>query len=235
MLYGVFAFLSTLAVYNGQRLFKAEQKTRTPWLTWVKRNEKVLFLLVVFASIGAVMVLLLIQNLGLYSLLILGISGLISVFYVIKIAGRNMREIPHIKIHLIAVSWVAVLIAFPSLNEGQITNLWLTSLGYYCYVVGVTIPFDIRDLKYDDALQKTIPQVIGVKGAKGLSIVLLIAFTLLMVYTDLRMMTNPLFYGAVIVQLCLVLFMNEQRSDVYCAGGIDGAIALLGMSYFYPI
>jgi len=43
---------------------------------------------------------------------------------------------------------------------------------------------------------------------------------------------NVLFYIAIITQLVLLIGMNEKRNDMYCAGLIDGAIAILGLSYF---
>ena len=228
----MFAFLSTMAVYNGQRLFKSDQKKKTPWLQWVKRNEKRLFLLVVFASLAAVVVLILIQEIGFVPLMILGVSGIISVFYVIKVAGRNMREIPYIKIHLISISWALILIVFPALNEGLGTPIVWVALAHYCYVLGVTIPFDIRDLKYDEPSQKTVPQVLGVTGARIVSLFLIAVFIVIMLYINEKLRWNGLFYVSVLTQMVLVVLMNEKRSDVYCAGWIDGAIALLGLSYF---
>ncbi|MGB0915022.1 MAG: hypothetical protein ACPGVI_03075, partial [Crocinitomicaceae bacterium] len=60
--YGLFAFFSTMAVYNGQRLFKSEQPNQTPWLKWVKRNQRLLFLVVVFCSMASLGALLSILN-----------------------------------------------------------------------------------------------------------------------------------------------------------------------------
>lgn len=232
-LYGMFAFLSTMAVYNGQRLFKSNQKKKTPWLQWVKRNEKYLFLLVVLFSLAAFLILILIQNLEVSSMFVLAGSGVISLFYVIKIAGRNMREIPYVKIHLISISWVMILIVFPAINEGIDNSLIWIAIAHYCYVLGVTIPFDIRDLKYDLSTQKTIPQVLGVSNARVLALFLIVAFAVIMLYVNHGLWWNGLFYLGVLTQIFLVLFMNEDRSDIYCAGWIDGAITLLGLSYFY--
>ena len=232
LLYGLFAFFSTMAVYNGQRLFKADQLKKTPWLQWVKRNERGLFLLVVFFSIASLGVLVSIQRFDLMSFVLLGVAGLISALYVIKIAGKNMREIPYIKIHLIAISWSLILIVFPALNEGADTHLLWMGIAHYCYVLGITIPFDVRDLKYDLPSQKTIPQIIGVNASRILSLFLIVVFSLMMLYINEDLWWNGLFYLSVLTQFVLIIFMNEKRSDIYCAGLIDGAITLLGFSYF---
>lgn len=105
-------------------------------------------------------------------------------------------------------------------------------VAHYCYVLGITIPFDVRDLKYDLPSQKTIPQIIGVNASRMLSLFLILVFSLMMLYIDQRLWSNGLFYLSVLTQFALIIFMNEKRSDVYYAGLIDGAIALLGFSYF---
>ena len=223
---------STLAVYNGQRLFKADKLKKTPWLLWVKKQEKRLYLLVLSSSILAIVFLFMIQKLNITALFILGITGFISVFYVIKLGKVNLREIPYIKIHLIAVTWTIVLILFPIINEGINTSFIWICVAHYLYVVGVTIPFDIRDLKYDFRSQKTIPQVIGINGAKLISVILLLGFAGIMYSLYPLTIWNWLFNLSVVLQLVLILLMSEKRSDIYCAGGIDGAIVLLGLSYF---
>lgn len=230
--YGLFAFFSTLAVYNGQRLFKSEQLNPTPWLSWVKKNEKPLILLVVLSSIAAMISVVTVLKFNLFTLSILAVSGVISALYVVKVRGINMREIPYLKIHLIAIAWTLILIVFPIVNESINVSSVYYGFAHYLFILGVTIPFDIRDLKYDSVDHRTIPQVIGVKPARGIAILSIVsfAFLLLLILPELRQ--NLLFYVAIIIQLVLINAMNEKRSDLYCAGLIDGAIALLGLSYF---
>ena len=233
LLYGLFSFFSTLAVYNGQRLFKAKSLEQTPWLKWVDENRTGLLILSVISGIGACAMLFLLPKIEPVTLVLLGWSGLISTLYVLKIKGTNMRQIPHLKIHLIAISWVAVVIVFPTINESKGEALVWSAIAHYLYVLAVTIPFDIRDLKYDTPEQRTIPQVVGINASKFISIVLLVCFGIIMLnFVDPYLIMNPWFFVSIFVQMGLVLFMNEKRSDIYCAGMIDGSIALLGLSYF---
>lgn len=231
-IYGAFSFFSTLAVYNGQRLFKSNRTHLTPWLRWVKRNQAIIFILVVFSSILASVFFLKVQKLNLLTFTLLLISGVISLFYVLRVGSRSLRELPFIKIHLIAFTWVVVLLVFPLLNESIDKGIVHYALAHYAYVVAITIPFDIRDLKYDLVGQKTIPQLLGITGSKVLSIILLFVYVGMMFNLRVELQTLPLFYIGVFVQLILILFMNERRSDVYCAGWIDGSISLIGASYF---
>lgn len=235
--YGLFSFFSTMAVYNGQRLFKAKSLEQTPWLAWVDKHKRSLLSLSIFCAFCAGVVFFQLPKIQPITFGVLGVSGFISTFYVLKVKGTNMRQIPHLKIHLISLSWVGVIIAFPLINEFGLTeikgNLITISIAHYFYVLAVTIPFDIRDLKYDTKEQRTIPQVIGVLPSKVLSVVLLVIFATIMIYSfDFELIKNPIFILSVLFQIGLVIFMSEKRSDIYCAGLIDGAIALLGLSYF---
>lgn len=234
LFYGVFALLSTFAVYNGQRLIKSGQIHKTPWLNWVKKNTKVLYLWVVASSFGALSMLFIIQQFSARAMILLAIMGIVSLLYVVPIKGKNMREYAHLKIHLIAICWSGVLILFPIMNEqlNEASHYWI-AFAHYAYIIAVTIPFDIRDLKFDDSSQQTIPQVVGVLASKAIALTLLLAFAFLMIWQNESLGYNPLFFLAVFAQILLILLMNERRGDLYCAGAIDGAIALLGLSYFF--
>ena len=230
--YGLFVFFATMAVYNGQRLFKADQLIRTPWLIWVGANKRALTGLVIVAFLCAMALLIVLQKRNAIAFAFLAVAGAISVLYVWKVKGRNLREIPYLKIHLIALAWTFLLILFPIYNEGAEVNALAVGFAHYAYIFALAIPFDIRDLKYDSLAQKTIPQVIGVQASKFLSSILLMIFSGTLAFQFPNLAASPLFYVAVLVQIVLVVSMNEQRSDMYCAGAIDGAIALLGLSYW---
>ena len=230
--YGLLTFLSTIAVYNGQRLFKSKSKFKTPWLSWVRKNEKSIGTGTIFSLVGSGLIFLKIWNFSWLSFIVLSVSTIISILYVVRIKGRNMRELPYLKIHLIAFTWTTVIIAFPIINENLETESLVILLAHYFYVLAVTIPFDIRDLKYDDKHHNTIPQTVGIRASKTLSVSLLIMFATLMLSIETSLNTNMLFFGSIIIQVLLVIFMTEKRSDFYCAGYIDGAIGLLGLSYF---
>jgi hypothetical protein len=189
-------------------------------------------LLSVFSVFAALWVLI---TLGIYDVtayIVLLIASLASFFYVTRLNSRDLRDIPHLKIHLISFAWVTVLVLFPMLNEGKGENALWMGIAHYIYILAIAIPFDIRDLKYDSPSQHTIPQVVGVDVARIFAVFLLVVFGALMLYINQELWSNALFYVSVFSQIALILFMNEKRSDLYCAIGIDGAITLLGLSYF---
>lgn len=237
-LFGLFSFFGTMAVYNGQRLFKVSE-IETPWLSWVRENITGIYILTIVSSAIALFLgLVIIYDKDFwYIALWMTPAVIISFLYVFRMKGKNLRDIPHLKIHLIAFSWICILILFPYFCGYYVTlHHWkpfvAMIVAHYAYVFAVTIPFDIRDLKYDRSSQKTVPQVIGVWSSKALSVLLLIATGILMIYWIPIRIDNYWFYGALLVQAALILGMHPKRSDLYCAGWIDGAIALLGIAYF---
>lgn len=237
-LFGGFAFFGTMAVYNGQRLFKVSD-VKTPWLNWVQdRTSSIRIITIVASALSLAISLIIVYNRDFLRIAFwMSPAVLVSFLYIFRLKGKNLRDIPNLKIHLIAFSWVFILILFPFLVRFYVTVDFVKPfialiLGHYAYVVAVTIPFDIRDLKYDKEDQKTIPQRMGVNGSKLIAIgLLLVSAVFLAGLTPIRI-DNYWFHAAILVQIGLVLGMNTERSDFYCAGWIDGAIALLGLAYF---
>ena len=231
--YALFTGFSTMTVYNGQRLFKSEIRNKTAWLFWVERNKKSLWYIVLSLGFFSFFLFFLLFSFELKAGLVFFASIFVSVFYVVKLGKKSLREIPVIKIHLIAIIWVLIILVFPLINEGSIFKCFYYALPHYLYILGVTIPFDIRDLKHDSKKQKTTPQLLGVFGAKFLAVSCLVSFAFFMCFLDFRFTYNYIFFAAIIIQIILVLFTNELRSEIYFAGFIDGAISLLGISYFF--
>ena len=233
--YGIFAGASTFVVYNGQRLLKSKNAFRTPWLQWVENHKVIIYSAVIASSVIAGYGIYKIGHFTQNSVLLLFVSGMLSAFYVVRIKGKSLRDIGHIKIHIISIAWVLVLLVFPYVNEGYPIDsefIWMM-VAHYLYIVGITIPFDIRDIKYDAITQKTLPQVMGVSESRTLSAILVVFFGAIMTQMFSPLGYSPLFYIAVIAQVVLLLMMKVERGDLYCAGLIDGAIAILGLSYFF--
>lgn len=231
--YSIFIFFSTLLTYNLQRYIKSFQyaTASTIHMQWVLKNRNRLAFVLIGALIGSLIFgIPLLINFNWTSVIILSISGLISFFYIQKIKNYNLRTIPQLKIHLIAFIWAIAVVIFPAINEEKfsIETVQFASI-IYCYIIGITIPFDIRDLKYDDPKYYTIPQLIGVRNAKILSILLIFAFFYFSLSLFPSLLTKPFFYLAMSYSILLVVFVNNNRSDYYYSGWIESSIILVGL------
>ena len=88
----------------------------------------------------------------------------------------SLRRVPFLKIALIALCWTYVTVVLPHwLEGGQWKGTFWADLGLrFLLVIGLTIPFDVRDLARDEARLRTLPQVIGRQPALSWSMALLV-------------------------------------------------------------
>jgi len=211
-----------------------QQPNPSQHLQWVDKNFAWLVTSSTITFLGTLATLFYIIH---WNLILVGVglfAAIICVFYVVRIRGKNLRELPLIKIHLITIIWVVVISFFPLLNEQNFTQQhWVFGIAHYAYILAICIPFDIRDLNYDLPKQKTIPQLLGLQSSKMIAMLLLVSFILISVSFQERLASNNFFLIAVLVQLLLVYFTTKKSSDFYFGVLIDGAILLLGFSYFF--
>lgn len=200
---------------------------------WVQKHN-VYLLLLTTVSILMVFVLtfLLLQEMKLI-LTILLITSLISFAYVVPVFGKSLREIPYFKSPIIAFVWVVILFIFPALNEGiSFSQIFPDLTAYFFFIIALTIPFDIRDLKYDDPKQKTLPMVFGINGSKVLALLIVIGFYVYFASFNENMSYNILFILANVCVILLIIFSSNKRKDVFFAL-VDATMILVGLSYFF--
>ena len=149
----------------------------------VKTKKKIYFI----TSISSIFLVYFLFQLRLKAILILAPFILLTLFYVFPIAKFSLRERAGVKLFLLAISWAGITVLFPLVQNYLLLRSvdYITFLQRFLFVFAITIPFDIRDLKYDKPSLNTIPQVIGVKKSKYLAIIVLIIFILLEVFKQL--------------------------------------------------
>lgn len=232
--FGVIAFLTTYSIYNFQRIVKFSEATiASRHMVWVSKHRTLIIISSFLASIIGGIFLFIIINWSPRIFLLGGLGLLVSFFYIVRVGRVNLRELPFIKIHLIALSWVFMVAILPLLNEdASMKSLWFFGAIHYLYIIAVTIPFDIRDMSFDAKFQRTIPQVFGIRYAKLIALLCLIGFYFLSIYQIPSLGYNLLFLVAISLQLVLILNTNKIQSEFYASGWIEGSIFLLGIAYF---
>ncbi len=113
--------------------------------------------------------------------LVSGVFGVLTVFYAPFIEKRNLRGLSGLKIYVVALVWAGVTVLIPwSMDQDQLVlNVGILFLQVFLCVIVWTLPFEIRDLKYDPDNLKTLPQRLGVKKTKGLGIAFLVLVIML--------------------------------------------------------
>lgn len=235
--YASFIFFCTLFIYNLQRVLRLhtiENKTSVR-LIWFERNLKLIYVLLVISIVSAAFIYInWLFNPSTVWLLVF--FSFISVFYALKnkLIKLPLREVPYIKIHLIAFSWLGVCCIWPIYNQTGSINFfdnWKVFLSIYLYFIAITIPFDIRDLPYDSISQKTFPQLLGVKNSKILAILMLLIFPLL----TLELLNSLRITLFVWVMICycvtLLLFSSTDKKELFFSGWVDLSIGLLAIFF----
>ena len=158
-------------------------------------------------------------------IIIIGIICSIYPFY--------LRDIPTIKIFLISLIWTVTTV-FLLVVENNIKlekQVILELLSRFFFVFAITIPFDIRDMKYDKKTLKTIPQIVGLKQAKVISLISLSLFLFVNVLQAYIKKIELLILAPIIIttiiSALLVFSSNTRKSNFFFGFWIEGLSILL--------
>lgn len=233
----VFSF--TFFTYNGQRLYRLNQKIieknnlgeRLKWV--IKHQISLTISSVIFGLIGLLCTLFIDS----YCFLILIPMGGLSIFYVIPLipfykASPSLRDIPYLKIIVIGVTWSIAIVWLPMMDTRytvgmNITTLLISLFQVFLFVIAITLPFDVRDLRFDKLTHlKTIPSLIGVKNTIFFSELILALSILLIYFLPLGIYFYPLVLGHIITMIIIAL-TNEKRNEIFYAGWVEGTVIIL--------
>ena len=129
--------------------------------------------------------------------------GVLTVLYAIPFLSgvqKSLRSVSYLKVIVVAVVWSGVTVILPiydARNEEFTTIVVLQTVQRFLLVCVLILPFDIRDMQFDEISLQTIPRKIGVAQTKKLGYVLL-SFTLV-----LEFLVSP---GAEFRTVFLVMF-----------------------------
>jgi 4-hydroxybenzoate polyprenyltransferase len=191
-------------------------------------------LLLLFIGLGtAVLSWIFFLKLSIKVQITLIVPGIISILYVLPIfAGKRLRDLPLIKIFLVAIVYSYVCVFIPGMMaDFHIYPVLLIFFGRLFFIFGITIPFDIRDVNIDGETEvKTIISQLGIKSSKGLAIgLLLLALTLSCIFIINTQLSLQFLIPEMIVHIICILmvyYAEARRSDFYYAFLLDGTMGL---------
>jgi len=152
----VFVFSSTVLSYN---LVKYAEFNGLQW-------KKVTPIVGVISLIAVWCVATLTQWLYWEQIWLLLLGAGLTVFYALPLFGwRSLRAMPVIKPIIVAVVWTIATYLVP-LQRFWEWDMIIGLVGRMLFIFALTMPFEIRDLNFDDSKLGTIPQLYGVVGTK---------------------------------------------------------------------
>lgn len=224
-------FLSTFSVYNLQRIVKhyLQKKNYSPRHSWIFKNNLIISFFVVASSVAAIIIFFKIYSLT-HFIYLLPFS-LASILYAFTLFSkkRALRDLPFLKIFLIAITWAVSSVFLPFIELDLIMDRSIIALFVFnlLYIISISIPFDIRDLKLDHQDTKTIPQVFGVSKAIKISCLILIVCVLIIIYTSQAIFVIPL-----AVVFVLISMTKKEMPELFYSGILDGTILLFPLISF---
>ena len=158
---------------------------------------------------------------------------ILTLLYAYSFMGKNgmrhsIRFIPGIKIFVIAFVWAGTVVFFPITSTiGFDTHHLVYFLGLMLFVVVLTLPFDIRDLSFDEKRIKTLPILLGLTGVKYLGSILLMV-SLVLHYLVFKWFGFTSFLMVCIVLFLLLIFSKENQSKYYASFWVES----IPMAYY---
>jgi len=231
-------FFSTLALYNFCILLaKPTNPHESPFkrVRWIFSHHRIIISLTLIAVLSA---LILATFLSLQAQILLAFLGAISVTYSLPIFTLQdkkfgIRNIPGLKLFLIALVWSASCVLLPILeleSSQSITiparDTLLLIAKRFLFIAAITVPFDIRDLFQDrDSSLKTIPVLVGEKNSYLVCQGLLITYLVLLFLFTTSFDRN--FFGIMLTILLtgwLIFKSNWKRDEYYYFLYLDGTM-----------
>jgi len=236
-----FIFFATIGLYNFSMLLsKPKKPENSPFkrVRWIFSHHRMIISITLISLLCLVPLFLL--YLSIESKLLMLFTGLVAVGYNIPfltLDNQNigLRNIPGIKLFLIAMVWAVSCVLLPIMelqhsNQLNITpgDTLLLVFKRFLFVAAITVPFDIRDLFQDKLYAlKTIPVMLGEKRAYIFCQFLLLGYLLLLLL--FRQATYP-DIAAVVVNLAvtgwLIFKSNIKKNEYYYFFYLDGTMLM---------
>ena len=162
-------------------------------------------------------------------------GGLTFLYAVPFLRRRNLRTFSGVKIFVVALVWAGVTVFIPwcHTSEALTLDIWLTFFQRILVVIVCTLPFEIRDLPYDAASLRTLPQQLGIRRAKAVGVSLLVLASLLEGFKNEVVLTHAIsLWFACLLSLILLLLATKNQHRYFASFWVE-AIPVFWLGAFY--
>ncbi len=232
-----FIYCSTLFIYNIHRvvgLSQIKKENLSPRHIWAIKNKPVLLVLIALSgSIAAVLAMLLDTDF----IAPISVPALIAVGYSLPLLKRNgkhwrLRDIPFAKVFLISLTVSYVSVYLPLYEQTDLfakPELFYYFASRFFFIFAITIPFDIRDLDFDQGSSlNTIPMLVGLDKSKQISLLSLACFSfiVLILFSDSAYITVAHLVAAIFAGWVITL-CKKDSSEYYYSLLVEGTMLVL--------
>ena len=208
-----FVFFATIFAYNFQRIARVNQGEEHARKDWLTKNKTAIYLLMLFSITMAIYMAV---NFKLNTQIAIFFTAAASILY-----PFGLRKIPFAKIFIISFVWMGstMLLLVLENNISISQNVILHLVARFLFVFAITIPFDIRDLKYDAQTLRTIPLFFGAARARFIAVFVLFISGIISIfqYFDLGLIF-PNLLALILLYLAasiLILKSDKKKGERY--------------------
>ncbi|WP_375325343.1 hypothetical protein [Flagellimonas sp. GZD32] len=167
------------------------------------------------------------------------ILGILSALYAVPLLPRakNLRNLAGLKVYIVAFVWAGFTVLLPVIDADLPINwdFWVSFVQRFLLVLVLIIPFEIRDMQWDDKGLRTLPQVLGVPNTKKLGVVLTVLFFLLTFLKDEVHQLEVEFRLVLCLVLNLVLWSGKKIYTQYFVPFWVEAIPIFWFCLFWGV
>ncbi len=232
--YSALTFFATLFVYNLQRIFYIHQKDislNSIRRRWISENQFSIRSLCVTGFIGVAITFFFNDP-----KIIFYLSPLLILSIAYFLPTIKLRQNAWFKLLTLAIVWTTATALLPIILNN--INLFSTKSILHFFVqlsfmVGICIPFDIRDHEIDKVDNiNTLPHIFGEQKTRWIAVTIMLIYIFLIALEYqigmLNIKTGTALLFSAIINGTLVLLSGPKRSEYFYVAGIDGTMILQG-------
>lgn len=163
-----------------------------------------------------------------------GFAALTILYTIPLLKNKSLRNYTGLKITIVAFVWAGVTVLMPVINVEILidVDVWITFFQRFLIVFVLTLPFEIRDLKYDELTLETLPQRVGVKKTKVIGVLMIFLIMLMEFFKDSIKLNYLFSLGISLVTLLVFLLNSEKKQSKYYSSFWVESIPILWFGTF---
>lgn len=233
--YSILSFFSTLFIYNLQRIFYSRQIDNSSLSVrrkWIFENQFSIKLLTVIGFLGVSISFFFNDH-----KIVFYLSPLLLLSIAYFLPSIKLRQNTWFKLLTLAIVWTTVTAVVPALlsstNPFSLNNVF-HFLVRMIFMIGICIPFDIRDMEIDKAENIfTLSQKLGENKTRFIAVGFMLLYTFLIVGEFLLGMFSVKIFIALlitaIINSIIVFMSSSKRSEYFYTALLDGTMILQGV------
>ncbi|MDV7140244.1 hypothetical protein R3X28_15240 [Maribacter sp. TH_r10] len=171
--------------------------------------------------------------------LILFILAIFTGLYALPVLprARNLRSLGGLKIFIVALVWSGITVVLPLVEIKMVLgwDVWVEVVQRILLVLVLLIPFEIRDLAYDQPELRTIPQRMGVTRTKVFGAFLVVMFFGLTYLKDLITEIELIAKGVLFLVLGGLMFVTKRNQSIYFSSFWVEAVPLIWCGFIWVL